>query len=172
MGILDGNPKKEPMHYGEIFNVWQFSTMAKGALSANQAFLNHAGDKDLKNLIEDLIKHDRTVIKECDTLLKDNGIVPSPTMPERPLVRLEDIPAGARFSDMEISAAASVQISAGLINCSQVIASSIREDIIALFVKYSGQKLVFGEKALRMNKDKGWLVPPPLQIKRLEEVNV
>ena len=29
MGVLDGNPKNEPMHYGEIFNVWQFSTMAK-----------------------------------------------------------------------------------------------------------------------------------------------
>ena len=60
----------------------------KGALSANQAFLNHAGDKDLKNLIEDLIKQERTVIKECDALLKDNGIIPSPTMPERPVVRL------------------------------------------------------------------------------------
>lgn len=38
VGILSGNPKNEPMHYGEIFSVWQCSTVAKGALSFYQAF--------------------------------------------------------------------------------------------------------------------------------------
>lgn len=28
-GILGGNPKEEPMHYGEIFTVWQASMVAK-----------------------------------------------------------------------------------------------------------------------------------------------
>lgn len=37
-GILGGNPKDEPMHYGEIFSVWQASMMAKGAISAYRAF--------------------------------------------------------------------------------------------------------------------------------------
>lgn len=47
-GILGGNPKDEPMHYGEIFSVWQASTMAKGALSCYRAYSYHAGDHDLK----------------------------------------------------------------------------------------------------------------------------
>ena len=40
MGILSGNPKEEPLHYGEIFSIWQFSTKAKGTLSYYQAFKN------------------------------------------------------------------------------------------------------------------------------------
>lgn len=48
MGILSGNPKNEPMHYGEIFSVWTASTLAKGMVSCYEAYLNHAGDKDLK----------------------------------------------------------------------------------------------------------------------------
>lgn len=47
-GILGGNPKEEPMHYGEIFTVWQASMVAKGALSCYRAYLYHAGDSDLK----------------------------------------------------------------------------------------------------------------------------
>lgn len=48
MGILSGNPKDEPMHYGEIYSVWQLSALAKGSVSFYQACLNHAGDKELK----------------------------------------------------------------------------------------------------------------------------
>lgn len=24
MGILSGNPKNEPLHYGEVFGIWSF----------------------------------------------------------------------------------------------------------------------------------------------------
>ncbi|MCG7382049.1 DUF3231 family protein [Paenibacillus sp. ACRRY] len=90
MGILSGNPKNEPMHYGEIFSVWQCSMVAKAA---------------------------------ADTSL-------------------------------------------GLVAASQVIGQSIREDIGALFAKYHVTKTVLGVRILQMNKEKGWLIPPPLQIKR------
>ncbi|MMZ63174.1 hypothetical protein D1872_254140 [compost metagenome] len=55
MGILSGNPKDEPMHYGEIFGVWMASAGAKGALSCYQTYLNHVGDNDLKKILNDLI---------------------------------------------------------------------------------------------------------------------
>ncbi|MGO4275816.1 DUF3231 family protein, partial [Paenibacillus sp. TAF58] len=50
--------------------------------------------------------------------------------------------------------------------CSQVIGKSIREDVGTLFAKYHDTKAVIGLKSLRLSKEKGWLVPPPLQIKR------
>ena len=28
MGILDGNQKHEPMHYGEVFSVWRYVAKA------------------------------------------------------------------------------------------------------------------------------------------------
>ncbi|WP_373231165.1 DUF3231 family protein [Cohnella sp.] len=170
MGVLSGNPKDEPMHYGEIFCVWQFSTVAKGALSCYQAYKNHAGDHELKNLLGDLIDQANNEIKECDKLLNDNGIAPAPLLPERPPVKLEDIPVGARFSDPEISAKISQDIALGLAACSQSIGVSVREDVIALFVKYHSLKLTAGAKALEMSKEKGWIIPPPLQVKRPEFV--
>lgn len=168
MGILSGNPKNEPLHYGEIFSVWQCSMVAKGAISCYQAFLNHAGDKDLKKLLDDLLDQAKLEIKECDTLLTENGIVPAPMLPERPPVKLDDIPAGARFTDPEIAAKLAADTSLGLVAASQVIGQSIREDIGALFAKYHVTKTALGVRILQMNKEKGWLVPPPLQIKRPE----
>ncbi|MNJ60871.1 hypothetical protein D3C77_566320 [compost metagenome] len=89
-------------------------------------------------------------------------------MPEKPPVKLEDIPAGARFTDPEIAAKIATDTSAGLVACSQVMGQSIREDVGALFAKYHLSKAALGVKILQMNKEKGWLIPPPLQIQRPE----
>ncbi|WP_019637033.1 DUF3231 family protein [Paenibacillus fonticola] len=168
MGILSGNPKDEPLHYGEIFGIWAASMAARGAVSCYQTYLNHAGDEELKKVLNDLIDQAKQEIKECDTLLSDNGIPTAPIMPEKPPVKLEDIPAGARFTDPEIAAKIAIDTSAGLVACSQVMGQSIREDVGALFAKYHLSKAALGVKILQMNKEKGWLIPPPLQIQRPE----
>jgi hypothetical protein len=170
MGILTGNPKDEPMHYGEIYNVWQFSMAAKACVSACRAYYYHAGDKDLKKMLKDLIDQSELEISECDSLLTHNGITPSPVMPERPEAKLEDIPIGARFTDQEIAPMLAADTAAGLVACSQIMGTSIREDIGALFAKYHATKAAFGLRILRMSKEKGWLIPPPLQVKRPELV--
>ncbi|MNI64473.1 hypothetical protein D3C73_1199180 [compost metagenome] len=139
-------------------------------MSCYQAYLNHAGDKDLKKILNDLIDQAKLEIKECDILLTDNGIAPAPTMPERPPVKLEDIPAGARFADPEIAAKISADTSIGLVACSQAMGQSIREDVGALFAKYHLTKATLGLRLLQLNKEKGWLIPPPLQLKRPEPV--
>jgi hypothetical protein len=166
MGILSGNAKDEPLHYGEVYDVWQFSTTAKGCVSMNQAFLNHAGDKDLKKILAAVIEQAELEIKECDTILTHNGITPSPTLPARPEVKVEDIPAGARFTDQEIAVIIAADTSIGLVACSQIMGKSIREDVGALFAKYHVTKAALGLKILKMSKEKGWLIPPPLQINR------
>lgn len=171
MGILNGNPKDEPMHYGEIFSVWQFSAKAKMTLSTLQAFHYHAGDQDLKKMIDDLMDQAQLEIKNCDKLLKANGITPFPLLPDRPSVKLEDIPVGARFSDPEIAATISAGASMSLNECSQIMGMAIREDIGALFLKTHAQMAVLGLALLKMNKQKGWLIPPPLQVKRQEPVH-
>ena len=42
---------------------------------------------------------------------------------------------------------------------------SLREDIGALFAKYHLSKTGIAVRILEMNKEKGWLIPPPLQLK-------
>lgn len=168
MGVLSGNPKDEPLHYGEIYHIWSYSAKEKTAISTYQLYLSHAGDNDLKRLLNNLVKQARQASDECDELLIHNGILPPPFLPERPLVQLEEIPPGARFSDIEIAAAISVNLSAGLIACSQITGSSIRVDVGLLFSKYYALILASTATALSLSKDKGWLVPPPLQIRRPE----
>ncbi|QYR19527.1 DUF3231 family protein [Paenibacillus sp. sptzw28] len=166
MGILGGNPKNEPLHYGEVYDLWQFSAMAKGCISNYRALQYHAGDKELKSVLHDLINQAELEVSECDTILTHNGIAPAPALPERPEAKLEDIPVGARFSDQEIAMKTAADSSMGMVACSSMMGKSIREDIGALFAKYHATKTAMGLRILRMNKEKGWLIPPPLQIKR------
>ncbi|RSK29366.1 DUF3231 family protein [Bacillus sp. HMF5848] len=162
MGILSGNPTNEPMHYGEVFGAWSFLLTAKGMVAGYQTQLNHAGDEDLQRILEEAIQGGQQEIKQIEAILKENGIGLPPTPPDRPKACLEDIPTGARFQDQEIAASLSKDIAAGLVACSQIMGQSIREDIAMLFGQFHVQKATLGAKVLRLNKEKGWLIPPPL----------
>jgi hypothetical protein len=168
MGILDGNPKNEPMHYGEIHGVWHFSYNSKGVLSGYQVFKNHAGDDDLKDILDAAIKGAKMEIKELDLLLTENGLTPPPMLPDKPPVKLEEIPIGARFTDQEIAAIVAHHTATALVTCSKIMGISIREDVGAKFAKYHTEKAAIGLRILRLSKEKGWLIPPPLKVDRPE----
>lgn len=171
MGILSGNPQNEPMHYGEVFGIWSYLATTKGLLVGYQTFINHTGDKDLKNFLEDLTQSMRQEIRQVEDLLKVNSVGLPPSPPERPVASLESIPVGARFNDPEIAAGVSRDIAAGLITCSQIMGQAIREDIGMMFGQFHTAKAQFGGRLLRINKEKGWLVPPPLHLQTPELVH-
>ncbi|WP_430165653.1 DUF3231 family protein [Peribacillus psychrosaccharolyticus] len=166
MGILSGNPQDEPMHYGEVFGTWTHLTTNNGLIAAYQAFFNHAGDEKLKKLIQEAIEGMKTENKQLEELLKVNGVALPPSSPERPAANLEDIPVGARFTDQEISAALSMDAAAGLVACSQVMGQCIREDIAMMYGQFHMDKAQLGAKLLKLNKENGWLIPPPLHVQR------
>ncbi len=66
MGILGGNPKDEPLHYGEVFTVWTGLSTNYGLIAGYQTFYNHAGDEDLKKMIEDIIDVLRDEVKPLE----------------------------------------------------------------------------------------------------------
>jgi hypothetical protein len=164
MGILSGNPKDEPLHYGEVFDIWSTLLAGNGMVAGYQTMLNHTGDDDLKKLLLEAIELCQQNKKQVEELLKENGVGLPPTPPERPEACLEDIPVGARILDPEIAATLSVDIAAGLVAYSQVIGKSIREDVAMMYVQFHTQKVTLGAKVLRLNKEKGWLIPPPLHL--------
>ncbi|MCK0473218.1 DUF3231 family protein [Halalkalibacter sp. APA_J-10(15)] len=168
MGILSGNPQEEPMHYGEVFGTWTFLHGAKTALISHQTLLNHAGDEDLKKLLISMMENANQEIEQLEKLLKENEVALPPTAPERPKADLESIPVGAKFNDPEIAAMLTADIGAGLISCSKNMAQGIREDIIMMFGQFHTQKATLGGKLLRLTKEKGWLVPPPLHLSQTE----
>lgn len=162
MGILSGNSKEEPLHYGEVFTIWTNLGTNYGMIAGYQTFYNHAGDQDLKKILEDFIQCAREEVRQLERILKTNGVALPPAPPERPEARLENIPPGARFNDPEISAALSMDAAAGLVACSQAMGISTREDIGMMYAQFHAAKAQLGAKLLRLNKNKGWLILPPL----------
>lgn len=164
MGIMSGNPKNEPMHYGEVFAIWTAYSSCKTMAAEYQTLLNHAGDEELQELLKEAIELSQNDGRELEVYLKENGVYLPPSPPERPKADLEDIPAGAKFYDQEIGAKLSVDAAAGLVACSQAMGMSIREDIAMMFGQMHVKKAQLGLKILRLNKEKGWLIPPPLHL--------
>lgn len=169
MGILSGNPQDEPMHYGEVFGTWTYLITNYGRLSTYQTLNNHAGDGDLKRLLEEGIQDIKSENQQIEDLLKAIGVALPPSPPERPVANLEDIPPGARFNDPEISAALAMDVAKGLVACSTIMGQSIREDIAMMFGQFHMKTATLGAKVLKLNKEKGWLVPPPLHLNTLNK---
>jgi hypothetical protein len=166
MGILSGNPKEEPLHYGEVFDIWSSLLAGNSAIAGYQTMLNHVGDDDLKKLLVEAIEIGQQQKKQVEELLKENGIALPPTPPEPPEACLEDIPVGARFPDPSIAAVLSADIAVGLVACSQIMGMAIREDVGMMYGQFHAQKAALGVKALRLHKEKGWLIPPPLHLNK------
>ncbi len=152
------------MHYGEVIGVWAFIGANNGLISGYEAFINHAGDKDLIDFLKESIKMMQSETKEIGKLLIENGIALPPTLPERPKANADDIPTGARFSDVEISGAISINVGQGLVSCSLVMGQCLRKDIAIMFGKFHLERAMLGGKLLELNKEKGWIIPPPLQM--------
>ncbi|KKK37332.1 membrane protein [Mesobacillus campisalis] len=166
MGILSGNPKEEPLHAGEVYSLWSHLLDTKGLYVTFQVLNSHTGDHDLKEFLKD---YSENVIKkeeeQVETILKENGIRLPPAPPDRPMVNIEDIPAGARFNDPEVAILAGKELMAGKQLCSHISSIAIRTDIAEMYNEFYTEKVEYQGKLLKMIKDKGWLVPPPLNIK-------
>ncbi|MDF2606295.1 MAG: hypothetical protein K0S34_485 [Bacillales bacterium] len=162
MGILDGNPKKEPLHYGEVFSIWSYLVGLNASLVLYQLLINHTGDEDLINLLKDKIHTVKGHSEELEEILKENGVELPEKPAEKPICDRDNIPVGAKFNDPEVAASVEREIIAGLIACSGIMGMSIREDIALLFEGYHTTVAQYGLRLLRIKKDKGWLVVPPL----------
>ena len=170
MGILSGNPQNEPLHYGEIFDIWSALLTVQGSIAGYQVYINHTGDEDLKKFLDNLIENDmNSEVEELKALLKVNGVALPPAPPERPVASIEDIPPGARINDAEIAAAVSAGLAAGLVTCSQVMGKCLREDVGMLFGQFHMKKAQAGVALLRLSKKKGWVVLPPLHVKNSDQ---
>src|SRR5690554_5049492 len=130
---------------------------------------NHVGDEDLQKLLEEAIELEKQEMKQLETVLKENGVGLPPTPPERPNACLDDIPVGARYNDNEIAASLAGEVAAGLVSCSKLMGESIREDLALMYGQFHAQKAALCAKILRLNKEKGWLVPPPLHKNKAED---
>ncbi|MGJ9456745.1 DUF3231 family protein [Oceanobacillus sp. CF4.6] len=166
MGVLNNKASEEPLHSGEVFNLWSYLYSTKGTLVTLQVLINHTGEQDLKVFLEDLLENSFTQEEQqVEALLKETGIRLPPAPPDRPNVEVQDIPAGARFNDSEIAVLMQKELMTGRLLCSYIIGIAIREDLRTMFSEFSTQKEEYELKLLKVMKEKGWVVSPPINIK-------
>jgi hypothetical protein len=166
MGTLNDNPQNEPLHAGEVFHLWSYLHGTKEYLVSLQVFNNHTGDEDLKAFLDDVTENSYThEEQQVESLLKETGIRLPPAPPDRPNVELQDIPAGARFNDPEIASQVKKELVMGRMLCSYMMGIAIRTDIAEMFGEFHTQKADYESKLLKIIKEKGWIVAPPLNIK-------
>jgi spore coat protein CotF len=170
MGILSGNPQKEPLHYGEVYGIWTSLSLAKAALDGYQVYINHTGDEDLRAFLKGVLETSiRPEIAEMEQILIHNDIAVPPTPAERPAADLEQIPVGARLQDVQVANVVARDIAAGLTAYSGVMGQSIREDVGMMFGQFHMKKAKDGAALLKLMKEKGWLLPPPLHHETKQE---
>ncbi len=166
MALLSTKPQEEPLHSGEVFNLWSHLYATKAFLVTLQILTNHSSDHDLKAFLEDFTENCvKQEEQQTEAILKTSGIRLPPAPPARPDVNPEDIPAGARFNDPEIAGLVQREIMAGNILFSYVMGISLREDIAQMFGEFHTQRTEYEEKLVKISKEKGWLVPPPMNLK-------
>ncbi|WP_088072305.1 DUF3231 family protein [Gottfriedia luciferensis] len=165
MGILSGNPKDEPLHYGEVYGLWSHLATTKAGVDTYQVYINHTGDEDLRSFLKQVIETSmKPAIKEVEEVLIHNDIAVPPNPAERPEADLEKIPPGARLQDVQIAYIVAAEIAAGITGNAALMAQCIREDIGLMFAGFGAKKAKDGAQLLQMMKTKGWLVPPPLHL--------
>lgn len=171
MGIFTGNQRYEPMHYGEIYGVWESLGMMKGLKSLYQVRMNHAGDKELRDFLTEFLAVIDQGIRGTEAILMEQGVTPPPAPPERPAVNWQEIPDGARLRDNEIAFFAQVDVSGGMAAASAMAAKSIRADLRQLFLGMHEANQKLNDRIMKISKEKGWLIMPPLHLEHSEERN-
>lgn len=168
MSIFGDNSVQQPMHYGEVSGVWGYLFTTKALYAQYQIYLNNVGDPELRRYIEDTLKSKKDEILKLENLLKANGVGLPPSPPDRPVASIESIPPGVKMNDIEVAGAMTRDLSLGLVACSSIMGQCLREDIAVLFGTFHMNKARLGARLLRMNKEKGWIVMPPLHMQTPE----
>lgn len=157
--------QEEPFHSGEVFHLWNFLYLTKNNIVFHQVLINHRGDPDLKKWLEDRLEN--VLIeeeKQVEGILKETGIRLPPAPPDRPNVELQDIPAGARMNDTEIASISQKECLSEKILCSYIMSICHQENITEMFEEFHVLNSEFEKRLLKLVKDKGWLVLPPINI--------
>ncbi|HLR09319.1 MAG TPA: DUF3231 family protein [Bacillota bacterium] len=158
--------QQEPFHSGEIYHLWMYLYYTKAYIVTLQVLGSHTGDHDLKTFLNDL---QESVYKEeeqqVEAILKQTGIRLPPAPPDRPNVELQDIPAGGRFNELEITIIVQKEFIYRKETCSYMMGITFQEDIQALFSDFHTTQADYETKLKHIAKQKGWLTPPPINVK-------
>lgn len=104
--------------------------------------LNHTNDTELKETLEHFVAGLLIPqIKRLSDFLRNEGIDMPPGTGDKPKANEQQIPPGAKMTDMEIANMLIVKINGLLMFCFMGLFTGLRDDIAAMFIAFQGQVL-------------------------------
>jgi hypothetical protein len=158
--FMDG--EKNPLHVGEVMNLWFYLHGTEQTLRYDQHALNLAMDPDLREKLQDIIENiHRPMINELTEFFKKEAI-PLPDLGAEKLIGdFKALPEGARMNDEEIANLVAYNLVVGITAASRGITESVRSDVGYLFAKYQMMKITYSLTFKALMQEKGWLRVPP-----------
>jgi len=152
---------KDPLHVGEVMNLWTYYTLLDEANRYVEVALNTTRDSDLLELLKSSFDqcHKQTI--ELEEFLRTEGITIPPTSESKPKSDLNDIPLGVKLTDSEIANGIAVKDITAITMCSAGITQAVRTDVGTMWLKYLLTKTKSSAKLKILMKKRGWLKIPP-----------
>jgi hypothetical protein len=152
--------KKPPIHIGEAMACWTYLAFVEEIIIYEEVGLNMTKDQELHDMLELGLKVVQGHKKQMTEFMQKEGIPLPDQMQPKTKSDPSAVPAGAKFTDNELSNAISINF---IISNDMLAASasqSIRTDVGLMFLQFQMDKLMLSFKMKNLMQKRGWLDCP------------
>ncbi|KHD84178.1 DUF3231 family protein [Bacillus ginsengihumi] len=153
--------EKNPLHVGEVSNLWILLTMLEDGISLYQTSLNTSKDGELLHTLEKGMQLSINSINKLKTFMQHEGIPLTKPAEPKPKSNPDSIPLGVKQTDDEIANLVSVKVAAEITLIGQALAMTIRNDVGLILLGTLIELLKFGTSLKSMMIKRGWIKVPP-----------
>lgn len=158
--IADDEPTL-PLNIMEASSMWFYYTMAKEAISFEEAELNTTMDDELKGMLNDALKMCHDHANRLEKIMREEA-VPFPAVAEpKPKTDPKGIPPGVKLTDDEIANGLAVKIIAMALQASTAATQCVRTDIGMMWARFLNETLAYGMTLKTKMRKRGWAKMPP-----------
>ncbi|MFZ5986850.1 MAG: DUF3231 family protein [Bacillota bacterium] len=155
------NEKKNPLHVGEVMNLWTYMAMLNEANRFTEIGLNSTNDSELIEVLEHSFVDCSKQIQDINELFKKESITVPPTSDRKPRTDPNSIPLGVKMTDDEIANGISLKLITAIGFCAQGLSQSLRTDVGAMWTKFLNMRIQFNAYFNPIMRKRGWVKVPP-----------
>ena len=161
--VVDDEPKN-PLHVGEVMNLWTYLTMLEEANRFVEIALNTTTDEELIEVLRHSWGDCHKQVKQIKTLFTKEGVSLPPTSEPKPKSEPNDIPLGVKLTDDEIANGVVMKLVSAISLCGVGLSQSLRTDIGAMWYDFLNVRVKFSGYYMPIMRKRGWIKVPPYYV--------
>ncbi|WP_058309048.1 DUF3231 family protein [Gracilibacillus massiliensis] len=161
--VTDDVPKN-PLHVGEVMNLWTYLTLLEEANRFAEIGLNTTSDDELREAIKHSWDDCDKQAKKIKELFREEGISLPPTTEPKTNSDPKDIPLGVKLTDDEIANGVVMKLTTAISICGVGLSQSLRTDIGAMWYDFLKTRVKFSAYYMPIMRKRGWIKVPPYYV--------